>query len=334
MAIQLGTESLTGRRVKRVAVALAVLLALGVTACGPHGQPSGPRVLVGTSDALLDDAAWTADGSIFFLAWDYDNSDGPASVERIDPDGNQSTVDLSGLLGSRCGLSEVVSLRTLPDGRLGLVARCLRDAGTSTALAMGPADQKAQVLGMTHGGDRAVWLPGLRTGWSEADHYDEASRNSCSGVAPIDRTQRLPAPVVTPGGPPVDRNFAQCAAPGGAATVAVSDTGQVYLWTDAGGGATATLYRLGADRGATPVVSGFDAPLSMVSTPDGRLVVSAGYRGVHGMWLIDPVGGTVRSLAPGNFGEVSLSPRADAVASTRYHDNGGGSELVTMSLAP
>lgn len=308
-----------------------LMVVAAVAGCDPDGPRPLPP-LAGTGlDAPAGDLSWPVwlpDGSIYVVRQDADPGREP-EVWRTRPGGRAERVDLPPERG--CRITRYDALHKLPDGRLGVGQLCLTEDPAKdwfAVVAYNPADGSVQRLAMLGRvpASTVTWTAGVTAG------YAAVTSAICAGLGPLTRdgVGRFPGPLTIDGRTwRVEEEFfvegdEDCAARGRAdLPAALPDNRLAFFASPESQGRSGRsrldvrwqLYVWQPPNG-TPqrVAEGFQSPLAMEATPDGRYAIAAArHAGQPGLWRVDLGSGDVQRLVQGSVLGLSLAPDARRV---------------------
>ncbi|WP_432977467.1 hypothetical protein [Dactylosporangium sp. CA-233914] len=251
--------------------------------------------------------AWLSDGRIYYVA----RLDGePNEIRSVQPDVQPTRQDrtVQGIT-STC-TPEDYGLRALSNGAMAVSVQCL---GGATQL-IEYNGQSRPWGGELEGWQTAVWNP--VTGQGYTSYY-----NRCSTLGRLGQDEAIPLSMATATGPiRVDRPVSkmQCTPdipdvawplPHGQGVDVFISLPSVGLEGEARRLADWTLYRAEADGVGHAVLDGFvDIRGAMLSGDGQTLVVAAKRDGDWALWRVDVARRSIRMIADGDYGAVSLSP--------------------------
>lgn len=309
-----------------VATIGAVLLAGCTGGRGAGGRPPAPLpgVALPGPEGGLKQPVWLADGWVYFVRLTPDFSP-ELEVWRTKAAGPAERVNLPGEPG--CRLTRWNALHRLPDGRLGLVRRCLlEEAGKDwhDVVAFTPATGKLETMAELD--DTVVsnltWAPDLRSG------FISHTTGICAAIAPLTSkgAARFPSPVEIDGKSwRLDNGVFKsatesCAGDGRADRPVLLPDGKTLILaaspaSQGSEGQTRidkpwNIYRWVPGEGnPRRLAEGFGDPLGLEITPNGKWAILASSNGgKQGVWGIDVQTGRSHMLAEGNPKGVSVSP--------------------------
>ncbi|GAA0408082.1 hypothetical protein GCM10009541_59030 [Micromonospora gifhornensis] len=319
---------------RATAAAIAVASAVVLSGCG-NGPGVEPERLAMAYEGNVEDVAWLPGGQLYVLR--SVGSAGPSELALITSGGRGQTVAVRST--AFCGTPEIVTISSLPDGRLGAVVDCeATTTHVSSRIAAVLDDGKVVKLATLGAHWVMSWNENLMDGWVEfvTGRCQSIARYVNGQVAPFPK--REPAQLVPFD---LDRDFfspSGCSAPGRAGFLAVGRSGEVFFLVSneaesifderARWHAVAFNPESGIIRQVGP---DFTGPYDLAVSPDGTsLLVSGRHNNRLGVWRIDAASGKSSRVLSGRFGAISVS--ADGRRAAVSRSTSKGDDVVQLDL--
>ncbi len=323
-----------GRGWRRAVVAIAAASAVMFSGCGTDAEIA-PEQLATAQDGHIVSVAWLPSGQLYVLR--YVDSASPTELALITSSGRGETVAVAST--EFCGAPDIVTISTLPDGRLGALVDCEATTTHVSSRIAAVLDDGKLVKLATLGAQWLVsWDDDLSNGWVEYASGD------CRSIARYVKGHVVPFPEhgpaqLVPFG--LDQDFfdpSGCSAPGRAGFLVVARSGEIFfLVSDE---AESPFDRHARWRAMTfDPASGllrqtgpeFTDPSDVAVSPDGAvLLVSGRHDNRSGVWRIDTTSGESSRVLSGRFGAMSVSADSRRAAIARQTEK--GDDLVQMDL--
>ncbi len=321
----------------RVAVAAIVVASVVVlSGCGNDPDVEPDRLAV-AYEGHIGSVAWLPGGQLYVLR--NVGSHDPSELALITSGGRGEPVTVQPT--AFCGTPEIVTISSLPDGRLGAVVDCeATTTHVSSRIAAVLDDGKVVKLATLGAQWLVSWNEDLSDGWVEflGDDCWSIARYVNGQVAPFPRHE--PAQLVPFD---LDQDFfsrSACSTPGRAGYLAVGRSGEIFFLVSneaesifdetARWHAVAFNPKSGLIRQIGP---DFTGPYDLAVSPDETsLLVSGRHNNRLGVWRIDAASGELSRALSGQFGAISVS--ADSRMAAIVRSTPKGDDVVRLDLAP